>query len=202
MYRLFLTDAIPFTSRLRAGLEGGPTGELALRARRVAWYYARGEGSLVKRRELVVGDEASRAAAQYSVGAPDTCGPRTGAWEGEPPLWWEEISCERARGVSRFDFHLGARPAALRLRRRFDATRGEQAATVFLNGMRVGAFPAVQPNPFRPFREVDLDLPVDGVPADGALRFEIVPSAGPPFTEMRWQVWASPLPGGRPDAPP
>ena len=40
MYRLFLTDAIPFTSRLRAGLEGGPTGELAApRARRVAWYY-------------------------------------------------------------------------------------------------------------------------------------------------------------------
>jgi hypothetical protein len=198
MYRLFLTDAIPFTSRLRAGLEGGPTGELALRARRVAWYYARGEVSLVKQRELVVGDEASRAAAQYSVGAPETCGPRAGAWEGEPPLWGEEISCERARGVSRFVFHLGARPGALRLRRRFDATRGEQAATVFLNGARVGAFPAVQPNPFRLFRELDLDLPAESVSADGLLRFEIVPGAGPPFTEMRWEVWASPLPSERP----
>lgn len=205
MYRLFLTDAIPFTSRLRAGLEGGPEGELALRARRVAWYYARPEPSLVKRRELVVGDEASRAAARYSVSGPETCRPRAGAWEGEAPRWstWsEETSCERVGGVSRFVFHLGARPAALRLRRRFDATRGEQAATVLLNGIRVGGFSAVEPNPFRPFREIDLDLPAAVLPVDGVLRFEIVPAGGSPFTEMRWEVWASPPPGERRSAEP
>jgi hypothetical protein len=201
MYRLFLTDAIPFTSRLRVGLEGGPTGELALRARRVAWYYGRPEVSLVKRRELVLGDEASRAAAQYSVGAWEACRPRAGAWEGEPVVWSEETSCERTGGVSRFVFRLGARPAALRLRRRFDATRGEQGAAVLLNGARVGAFPAVEPNPFRLFREIDLDLPTAALPADGVLRFEIVPVGGPPFTEMRWEVWTSPPPGGRPSAP-
>jgi hypothetical protein len=201
MYRLFLTDAIPFTSRLRAGLEGGPTGDLALRARRVVWYYSRPEASLVKRGELIVGDEASRAAAQYRVSAPETCRPRAGAWEGEAPGWsgWsEEVSCERDRGASRFVFHLGARPAALRLRRRFDATRGEQAAAVFLNGTRVGAFPAIEPNGFRMFREADLDLPPAAVGADGALRFEIAPGALAPFTEMRWEVWASPVPPPRP----
>jgi hypothetical protein len=192
MYRLFLTDAIPFTSRLRVGLEGGPTGELALRARRVAWYYGRPEVSLVKRRELVLGDEASRAAAQYSVGAWEACRPRAGAWEGEPVVWSEETSCERTGGVSRFVFRLGARPAALRLRRRFDATLGEQGAAVLLNGARVGFFPAVEPNPFRLFREIDLDLPTAALPADGVLRFEIVPAGGPPFTEMRWEVWTSP----------
>ncbi|MET0552074.1 MAG: DUF2961 domain-containing protein [Vicinamibacteria bacterium] len=201
MYRLFLTDAIPFTSHLRAGLEGGPTGELALGARRVAWYYSRPEASLVKRRELVVGDEASRAAARYRVDAPETCRPRAGAWEGAAPgwsVWSEDVSCERARGVSRFVFHLGARPAALRLRRRFDATGGEQAAAVVVNGVRVGSFTAVQPNDFRPFREADLDLPPAAVGADGVLRFEIVPAAGAPFTEMRWELWSSPAPPARP----
>jgi hypothetical protein len=192
MYRLFLTDAVPFASRLRFGLEGGPTGELALRARRVAWLYQRPEASLVRRRELVVGDEASRAAAQYEVGAPESCRPRSGAWEGEPPAWSEEVSCERARGVSRFVFHLGARPQALRLRRRFDATWGEQAALVRVNGLPAGGFPAVQPNPHRLFRELDLDLPPTLVGADGVVRLEIAPDPGPPFTEMRWELWASP----------
>lgn len=199
MYRLFLTDAIPFTSRLRFGLEGGPTGDLALRARRVAWYYQRGEAALVRRRELVVGDEASRAAAQYTVDAPETCRPRSGAWEGEPVVWSEEISCQRGRGVSRFVFHLGARPEALRLRRRFDATEGEQAAVVSLNGVRVGGFPAVEPNPFRLFRESDLDLPAGLVSGDGVVRVEIAPTAGePPFTEMRWELWTSIPPAARP----
>jgi hypothetical protein len=192
MYRLFLTDAVPFTSRLRFGLEGGPTGELALRARRVAWYYQRPEPALVRRRELVVGDQASRAAARYTVGAPETCLVRSGAWEGEPLVWSEEVSCERGRGRSRFSFHVGARPSALRLRRRFDATGGEQAAAVFVNGARVGAFPATEPNAFRPFREIDLDLPAGLVPADGVLRFEIAPAAGARFTEMRWELWATP----------
>jgi D-arabinan exo alpha-(1,3)/(1,5)-arabinofuranosidase (non-reducing end) len=198
MYRVFLTDAVPFMSRLRFGLEGGPTGELALRARRVAWYYQRPEPTLVRRRELVVGDEASRAAAQYTVGAPEACRVRSGAWEGEPVVWSEEVSCERRRGVSRFAFHLGGRPEALRLRRRFDATQGEQAAAVSLNGVRVGGFPAVEPNPYRLFRELDLDLPPDLVSADGVVRLEIAPAAGPPFSEMRWELWTSPPPTASP----
>lgn len=192
MYRVFLTDALPFTSRLRFGLEGGPTGDLSLRARRVVWYYLRPAPSLAPRRVLVVGDAESRSAARYSVDGTESCRTRSGAWEGEPPVWAEEVSCERDRGRSRFWFHVGARPAALRLRRRFDATGGEQAATVFLNGARVGAFPATEPNAFRPFREIDLDLPADLVPADGVLRFEIVPGAGARFTEMRWELWATP----------
>jgi hypothetical protein len=196
MYRLFATDAIPFASRLLLGLEGGPTGDLALRARRVVWYYQRPEPTLVKRRELVVGDEASRAAAQYTVGAPEACRTRSGAWEGEPIAWSEEVSCRRDRGVSRFVFHLGARPAALRLRRRFDATQGEQAASVLLNGVKVAGFPAVQANTFRLFREIDLDLPPALVSANGMVRLEIVPAAGP-FTEMRWELWASPAPRAR-----
>ena len=38
-YRLRLTDAVPFGSSLEVDLETGPTGELPLRARTVAFYY-------------------------------------------------------------------------------------------------------------------------------------------------------------------
>jgi len=46
VYRLMLTDAIPFTLGIRAELEGGPSGNLSLRRRSVAYYYleSRGQG--------------------------------------------------------------------------------------------------------------------------------------------------------------
>jgi Fe-S-cluster containining protein len=40
MYRLMLTDAPVWSSKVRVGLEGGPQNELALRARFVAYFYA------------------------------------------------------------------------------------------------------------------------------------------------------------------
>ncbi len=38
-YRLLVTDAVPFAAGIRAGLEPGPTGEVPMRARLVAWHY-------------------------------------------------------------------------------------------------------------------------------------------------------------------
>ncbi len=34
-----LTDGITWETRLAAGLEGGPTGDLSMRVRSVAWFY-------------------------------------------------------------------------------------------------------------------------------------------------------------------
>jgi hypothetical protein len=45
MYRLMLTDALPFTSSLRARFEAGPEDELLVRLRSVAYYYRKGRGS-------------------------------------------------------------------------------------------------------------------------------------------------------------
>lgn len=56
--------------------------------------------------------------------------------------------------------------------------------------MVAGAFPAVEPNAFRSLRDIDLDLP--GRHPGGAIRVTIVPDEGAPFTEVRWELWASP----------
>jgi hypothetical protein len=39
MYRLMLTDAVPFSRHLRVGLEGGTTHNVPIRLRTVAYYY-------------------------------------------------------------------------------------------------------------------------------------------------------------------
>lgn len=186
MYRLFLTDAIPFASALKVGLESGPTGDLYMRARRVAWFYAGRAASLERRGVLDVGDAESRRLAAYAVDGDEVCRDRSGAFEGEPEAPLDYVSCRRTAGASRFTFRVEA-AAALRLRRRFDATAGEQRAHVFVNGAYVGTYPPVEPNAFRSLRETDLDLPP--LPG-GTLRFAIVPADGLPFTEVRWELWA------------
>jgi hypothetical protein len=191
MYRLFLTDAVPFAAGLHAGLEGGPTGNLALRARTVAWLYAAAEPWLARHAVLEVGDPASRARARYEVDGHETCRERRGAFAGEPARSVAYVACARAAAASRFTFWIPAAPAALRLRRRFEATEGGQRAHVFLNGEPVGAFPPVEPNPSRSLREDDLDLPARSARPGGPLRFTIVPADGLPFTEVRWELWVA-----------
>jgi hypothetical protein len=197
MYRLFLTDAIPFASALKAGLESGPTGDLYMRARRVAWFYADRTPALARRAVLDLGDPESRRLAAYAVESDEVCRDRTGAFEGEPEVPLDYVSCRRTAGASRFTFRVEAAPA-LRLRRRFEATAGEQRAHVFVNGAHVGTYPPVEPNAFRSLRETDLDLPP--LPG-GTLRFTIVPADGQPFTEVRWELWTAPAERRRvPDA--
>ena len=192
MYRLFLTDAIPFAAGSRAGLEGGPTANLAMRARRVAWFYADAEPSLVRRAVLDVGDADSRRRAGYEVDGREVCAERSGSFEGEPERMLAYVSCARSAAASRFTFEVPPAPARLRLRRRFEATAGEQKAYVFMNGVPVGVFPPVEPNAFRSLREIDLDLPATAAGAGGRRRFTIVPADGLPFTEVLWELWTSP----------
>jgi hypothetical protein len=188
MYRMFLTDALPFTSALRAGLEGGPTGNLAVRARRVAYLYRQDAPALVFADALDVGDDAARLRTRYESGADEHCARLEGSFEGEPETPLPYVACERTAGASAFTARVPPGSSAVRLRRRFDATLGEQAATVFVNGREAGRFPPVEPNAFRPLREIDLDLPAwAGGP--GMIRITIVPDGGP-FTEIRWEVWS------------
>jgi hypothetical protein len=187
-YRLFLTDAVPFAAGIRAGLEAGPTGNLPLRARRVAWFYADEEPSLVRLAVLDVGDASSRARSRYQVEGEETCRERAGAFADGRALPY--VSCARSEGVSRFIFP-AAPSAGLRLRRRFDATTGEQGAHVLVNGQPVGTFAPVEANASRPLREADLDLPEALARQGGVLRFTIVPSEGAPFAEVRWELWSA-----------
>ncbi|MEP7013408.1 MAG: DUF2961 domain-containing protein [Acidobacteriota bacterium] len=198
-YRLFLSDAIPFRNEIRAGLETGPTGNLAVRARTVAYYYSRPLPALAKFDRLDPSDALSALAHSYGVTAPDAaCAAFLSRWEGGPLVAPEETatSCTYAApgGRDRFILRRLAPNGALRLRRRLDVGRPNPAADVFVNGVRVGAFPFQEANPFRRLREVDLDIPPGVAAGATELHFEVVPrfsaAGGEQHSEVIYELWA------------
>ncbi len=199
-YRLFLSDAIPFRSALRARLEAGPTGNLPLRARTVAWYYSRPGPALVPADRLDLAEETSRREHAYETTASGAaCVAFTSRFEGGPLVAPEEpaTSCgfPALGGGERFVLHRPSSKGAVRLRRRLDALTANPAADVYVNGVWAGVFPFQEANQFRRLREVDLDLAPAAVGPQPELRFEVVPRPGAPgeaHTAITYELWAAP----------
>lgn len=208
-YRLFLTDAVPWTSSIRATLEGGPTGQLPLRARTVAYLYDRAGAALVPLASVDPGDPASLAASAYRAeGAPE-CGPLSSGWPGGSDTV-TVTACRREGGESTFRLRLPPPGVGrLRLRRRLDAGTPGQEAEVLLDGVRAGSFPPVEANPWLRLREADLDVPPAAVPArtrEVTVTVRPVPRGwSPAFTEAGWELFGE-LPSvpvaGEGDEPP
>lgn len=191
-YRLLLADAVPFQSSLHAGLESGPTNNLQMRARTVAWFYTQPRPALSLRDRLDLGSPASRRTHEYSSPTGAVCGVLTAQFESEPPADQRITGCSFAGGSSRFVFRRTRAQGPLRLRRTLDAGSAGQEADVFVNGVKAGTFPYVDRNEFRRWRQVDLDLPPNTGGNALRLEIEVVPRAADvPFTEYGYELWGS-----------
>jgi hypothetical protein len=196
MYRMMLADAVPFRSSIRAGLEGGTLGDLAMRARVVSYFYSLPEPALERVDRLVPGNAASSAAHAYRKPSTASCGPLRATFEGQPALTRRVRGCALVDGVSRFVLRRPGTAGPARLRRLLDAGTPGQEAEVYANGVRVGVFPYVDANPFHRWREIDLDLAAPPIAGAAQIEFEIRPrgaSAAAPYTEYGYELWAAPL---------
>lgn len=192
MVRLLVTDAVPFQSALRAGLEVGPTGNLTMRARTVAYFYSRPSPALIRVDRLDLGNGRSRSQHAYRAPTGARCQGVAGQFEGEPPAAGRFTVCSFAEGSARFLLRRPTPDGALRLRRRLDAGTAGQEADVYVNGRFAGTFPFVAADLKRRFLDVDLDLPPGN--AGMTLAFEIVPrpnraAAAESFTEVAYELW-------------
>lgn len=187
-YRLMLTDAIPFGASIRAGLEGGPTSDVPLRARVVAYYYTGRGPELSVVDTLDLGDPDSILAHGYLADGAVQQALLDGFFEGEPPRALAAEGLYREAGVARFTMDASACMDRLRLRRRFDALLAGQATVVAVDGHEAGSLPYGDANETYRWRELDVDLPPAAVP--GA--FEIIGSpsepGGGPFSEFQYQL--------------
>lgn len=193
-YRLLLTDAPTFEANLLAGLESGPEGQLAMRARTVVWYYQRPSPRLVRLDRLEVGDAASRLEHGWEHEGRAEPFILDSAFEGEPPRPYAARGLYRSADTASFTLRAPAGARQLRLRRRFDAGLGGQRAEVFVEGMLAGCFPASPINPDRRWGDVDLDLPPGVETQAKDLQITIRPklAAGENlFSELVYELWGS-----------
>ena len=198
MYRLMLTDGISFASRIAAGLEGGPTGNLSLRARTVAYYYLRPTPGLFQSDVLDLGNPESVAEHDYTLSEPYEIDLLDGLFESEPPMAKQAIGIYRPAGEAHF--HLRAVPGArrLRLKRLLDADYAGQEAEIWVDGTLAGRFPPVDRNSHRRWHEIGIDLPPASVGGNGELDFTITALTWPgfqqpdgfAFTAFTYELWS------------
>lgn len=162
-YRFLLTDAVPYSRSIRAGLEGGPESDLAIRARTVAYYYLDPRPAMTVVDVLDLGEPASRADHGYTfVGSEET---RTldGLFEGEPPLGLTADGSYRERGTAHFQMEVSGCVGGLRLRRLWDAGIEGQRFDLAVDGGAAGGSEYTLGNESRRWAERDFDLPSSGL---------------------------------------
>ena len=197
-YRLMPTDPITWTSALRLVQEAGyaPALPVPTCVRAVVYAYRRPQPALVGYDAFEVGDAAAAAAHEYQPSPAASCAVLASQFEDEPPSARTAPACTFASGSSRFRFHVADAQPPLRLRRTFDAgagmpgeQAGSAAATIFINGVAVGAFPPAPVNLLRRWQQQEALLDI----AAGITDFDVVvvPDFQPHaawFSESRWEL--------------
>ena len=140
-YRWFLTDGIPWDHAIQAGLEGGPTSNLELRVRTVAYHYSRPEPGLWLWDVLDLGDGDSRSRHAWSVDGDSSLESLDSLFEGEPPESLQAAGVYRPPGTAQARFAIPEGATRVRVRRRLDAGFGGQRADLWVAG-RAGGRPS------------------------------------------------------------
>lgn len=156
-YRIHLGDSVPFESSLKFGREVGAANNITARYTSVAYSYLKGDGGLVQTDELDVGDEASQGQHSYSAEGSVVTG-ITSSYEGAEGLLITD-SGRRIQKQSSFILHINAENNGARLRVRKDMGEGIQRAKVFVNGNFIGTWYLPELNPFKRWRDADIEIP-------------------------------------------
>ncbi len=188
MYRWFLTDAPSWRQSIIFKMGNGAYGTEPMCLRSVAFYYGEPAPAQSALASLQLGDTVSEAAAHYQRGIDSTCSAQTATFGDESPT---SLTARVCRGTTPSRFVLAAATAGtnFRLRRTFDAGIAGQAADLWVNGTKVGAWPNVQANPARRWSQMDVDF---ALPAPAVeLAFEIRPLGDGMVSESSYELWGA-----------
>jgi len=156
-YRIHLGDSVPFESSLKFGREVGAANNITARYSSVAYSYLKGDKWLVLTDELDVGDGSSEAQHSYSAeGSAVT--EITSSYEGAEGSLITD-SGRRIQEQSSFVLYVNAGNKGARLRVRKDMGEGIQKARVFINGNLIGTWYLPELNPFKRWRDADIEIP-------------------------------------------
>jgi len=190
-YRFFLSDAIPFTGSIRAGIEHGAWNDFDVDIESVAMYYKAAEPLSVLSDELEVGDTASEAAHGYQITGSASTQTRTLTYEGDFENIQLTDSGRHLDQASISQFTVDVNPtdnAGVLLRRRMDYSLLRQQAEVYVDDVLAGTWYDAGSNVR--FADSEFMIPKTLTAGRQSLRIRIQNvSMQSPWTEYRYQVY-------------
>ncbi len=184
-YRLFLSDAIPFYSRIHAGIQVGPVNNLAADYSSVAFWYGLPAPTLVVNDSLQPAEPASAAAHAYTATGGTLTGAVTSVFQGRrngQPVTASGVTAATAAFTLRVD----PRNEGVLLRAQWDQCPGHQAAAVVVDGVSVGVWTDPGSNCSERWKESSFLLPAPLTSGHTVLHLRLtalpgpVPAAGAP----------------------
>ncbi len=156
-YRLFLGDAIPFSSHIRLGIEHGPVNDVPAEMSSLVLYYAIDEPTLIETDHIEIGSATSESAHQLAAEGRVNRTLRSAFRGDDSDVEIEAAGIEAART----SFRVAVTPdnRGVRLRRLADIGLGRQAATVLVDGQAAGTWYTADVNPLLRWADLDFDIP-------------------------------------------
>ena len=160
-YRLFLADPVTFRKHLRAGIEHGPTDDVAENVWTIAYYYLQSAGRAALADQLRVGDVASETAHAYTISNQTWNGTQTFTyeWQGDFSSLVQTNTGRAHKGYSQFTMSLPPANVGAILRRQFDQGIASQQANVYVDGTLVGPWYRAGGNTWHRWRDDDFMIP-------------------------------------------
>jgi hypothetical protein len=189
-YRFFLQDAIPFRRAITVTIQHGPYDNTTdTSASMLAYYYQRPASQSRLTDALKVGSSVSDRRHRYVITGQRWHGTRSYQYEGTADTINITDSGRGYRGYSQFTLALAPGNQGVDLRRRYDQGIAKQAATVYVDGHRIGTWYVAGRNPYHRWADTDLIIPPALTSHKKSITVKIRYLGGSPyFTEFRY--WA------------
>lgn len=189
-YRLWLADAVPFSSSINFGIEHGPYDNVPATYGSTSYWYGRSQPAMQQTDSLTVGDTSGDASSEqahgYGSSDPGAVQSLTATYEGDDGpqngLAAHPVTATLRDTTAPVSFHLALDPAnrGVVLRRTSDQQAGYQAAEVYVNGTDAGQWQEPLANPNNRWLDDIYQLPASLTSGQHQLQLQIVPVSGSP----------------------
>ncbi|RZS36853.1 VCBS repeat protein [Herbihabitans rhizosphaerae] len=196
-YRLLLTDAVPYHSSLRFGIEHGAQNDVDAIYRSTAFLYTQQGFGHQRTDVLDVGSAASRTQHAYADSGQQFT--MEGVFEGDEDELTVRDDVRFGLGAIAFDMATNPNNAGVVLRRISDQRFGGQAAQVLVDGTAVGTWLQAFRNDVQYWHADDFALPAGVTAGKSRVRVELRPLGGAPHWTAS-SYWADSLVRGYTDS--
>jgi hypothetical protein len=203
-YRLMPADAVPFDSQITAGIQHGPTNNVAATYSSTAFWYGQADAIGQTTDTLVVGDTASESAHAYTSSNPGAITKLTADYEGNDGTPVELTKTTRATTASvSFNLAVASANSGVDLVRTSDQDKGYQIAEVYVNGTDAGQWKEPLGNTYHRWLDDTFQLAASLTAGKSSLAIKIVPLAGwSPWSAAEYRAASLVAPFAAPLAPP